>query len=134
MRALSVKNPWAELIASGRKRIELRTWTTSYRGPVIIVSGASPARSPEALRWKEQLAAVRSRAVAVVEISDVRPATAADERHACCAPKGNEFAWCLRLVRRLELERLVKGRLSLFYPDDELIRLVTGQISSLRLR
>ncbi len=39
MRILSVRQPWAELIVSGIKRIENRTWTTSYRGPVIIHAG-----------------------------------------------------------------------------------------------
>ncbi len=33
---LSVKEPWAELIASQRKTIELRTWFTSYRGELYI--------------------------------------------------------------------------------------------------
>jgi len=38
MRALSVKQPWANLIASGRKSIEVRSWATTYRGPMIIAS------------------------------------------------------------------------------------------------
>lgn len=36
MKCLSVKEPWAELIASGVKWIENRTWKTSYRGPLAI--------------------------------------------------------------------------------------------------
>ena len=32
MKALSIRQPWAELILQGRKTIELRTWKTSYRG------------------------------------------------------------------------------------------------------
>jgi ASCH domain-containing protein len=32
--ALSVRQPWAELILTGRKKIELRTWTTDHRGPL----------------------------------------------------------------------------------------------------
>jgi len=46
MRALSVKQPWANLIASGRKTIEVRTWATTYRGPVIIVSSKRPDIEP----------------------------------------------------------------------------------------
>ena len=30
--ALSIKQPWAELIVTGKKTIEVRTWTTPYRG------------------------------------------------------------------------------------------------------
>lgn len=39
MKALSIRQPWAELILQGRKTIELRTWTTAYRGPVVIHAG-----------------------------------------------------------------------------------------------
>jgi len=37
---LTVRDPWAHLIVAGEKRIENRTWSTRYRGPVWIHSGA----------------------------------------------------------------------------------------------
>ena len=36
MKALSLKQPFAELIVSGRKTIELRTWKTSFRGKFLV--------------------------------------------------------------------------------------------------
>jgi hypothetical protein len=36
MRALSVMQPWATLLATGQKRFETRSWTTPYRGPLAI--------------------------------------------------------------------------------------------------
>ena len=36
MKALSLTQPWATLVASGRKQVETRSWTTSYRGPLLI--------------------------------------------------------------------------------------------------
>lgn len=36
MKALSLTQPWASLVASGAKRIETRSWSTSYRGRVAI--------------------------------------------------------------------------------------------------
>lgn len=36
MKALSIRQPWAWLIIHGGKDIENRTWTTSYRGPLLI--------------------------------------------------------------------------------------------------
>ena len=36
MKALSLWQPWATLIAIGAKRVETRSWSTSYRGPVAI--------------------------------------------------------------------------------------------------
>ncbi len=36
MRALSLHQPWASLIAEGVKTIETRSWATKYRGPLAI--------------------------------------------------------------------------------------------------
>jgi hypothetical protein len=36
MKALSIQQPWAHLIVAGLKPIENRTWTTAYRGPLLI--------------------------------------------------------------------------------------------------
>ena len=36
MKALSLKQPWAELIVSGKKTIETRKWKTNFRGEFFI--------------------------------------------------------------------------------------------------
>ena len=36
MKALSLWQPWASLIADGRKKIETRHWPLHYRGPLAI--------------------------------------------------------------------------------------------------
>lgn len=36
MKALSIRQPWAWLIAQGFKDIENRTWATRHRGPTLI--------------------------------------------------------------------------------------------------
>ena len=41
IRALTVRQPWAGLLAIGRKDIENRTWRTHYRGPLLIHAGVS---------------------------------------------------------------------------------------------
>ncbi|HHY88739.1 MAG TPA: ASCH domain-containing protein, partial [Chloroflexi bacterium] len=42
MKALSVRQPWAWLIAQGYKTVENRTWATNYRGPLLIHAGKKP--------------------------------------------------------------------------------------------
>jgi len=39
MKTLTLYQPWATLIALGEKRIETRSWYTSYRGPLAIHAG-----------------------------------------------------------------------------------------------
>jgi len=36
MKTLSLLQPWASLVVTGRKKIETRRWTTAYRGPLLI--------------------------------------------------------------------------------------------------
>ena len=42
MKALVVKEPWASLIVTGKKKIEYRTWITRYRGPLLICVAKDP--------------------------------------------------------------------------------------------
>jgi hypothetical protein len=44
MKALTILQPYAELIARGEKRVENRTWRTRYRGPLAIHAGLSRDR------------------------------------------------------------------------------------------
>lgn len=42
MKALSLKQPFAELVVSGKKKIELRNWNTKFRGEFLIHASKSP--------------------------------------------------------------------------------------------
>ena len=45
--ALSVKQPWAALLAAGVKGVEVRTWGTRRRGPVLIHAAGVPDPRPD---------------------------------------------------------------------------------------
>lgn len=48
MRAITVTQPWASLIALGHKRVETRSWSAAYRGPIAIhASAAMPSWAVE---------------------------------------------------------------------------------------
>ena len=50
---LTVRQPWASLIFSGRPT-EVRTWETSYRGPVLVHAGKTiDPQAVEHLRIRE---------------------------------------------------------------------------------
>lgn len=42
MKCLSVKQPFADLIIAGKKRIEIRSWKTNYRGNFLIHASRIP--------------------------------------------------------------------------------------------
>lgn len=104
MKAISIKQPWANLIASGQKTIETRVWTAEYRGPLLIVSAKSPNIAPAGY------------AIAVADLVDCRPMTKADEAAACCEIYPNAVAWILQGVRRVRVFP-VKGQLRIFDVD-----------------
>lgn len=101
MKALSVKQPWANMIASGSKTIETRTWATHYRGPLLIVSSRRPEIAPAGY------------AVSIVELVDCRLMTRSDEAAAQCAIYPKAYAWVLRNIRKIE-PFPVKGSLGVF--------------------
>jgi hypothetical protein len=45
MKVLSMKQPWAELVVSRKKKIELRKWNTKFRGEFLIHASKVPDQS-----------------------------------------------------------------------------------------
>ncbi|GKT09288.1 ASCH domain-containing protein [Desulforhabdus sp. TSK] len=101
MKALSIQQPWASLIASGRKTIETRKWKTDYRGDLVIVSSKRPKIEPAGC------------ALAIVRLVNCRPMTREDEAAACCSLYPGAYAWELESVRTIA-PFPVKGRLGLY--------------------
>ena len=52
MKALSVRQPWAWCIVSGFKSVENRTWTTKYRGPILIHASSAAGEITDDLEAK----------------------------------------------------------------------------------
>ena len=121
MRALSVRQPWAELIVSGQKRYELRTWRTSVRGRIWV-------HAARTVQWPCVRLAGLSRAsltigaiIGSVEIVDCVPFTSsiAEELRRADASFGDVgevtgFAWILAAPERLPQPIPYRGALGLF--------------------
>jgi len=118
IKALTIRQPWAELILRGRKPFELRSWRTKYRGPLVIHAAAKvdawDARhfglKPEKL--------ITSAFVGGAILADVRPYTRADarllkKRRAGLGWFPGNFSWVLKKPRRISPVK-AKGQLSLF--------------------
>jgi hypothetical protein len=53
MRALSICQPWASLLALGLKRLETRSWRTAHRGPLALHAARSFPPAARALCARE---------------------------------------------------------------------------------
>ena len=106
MKALSVKQPWASMIARREKTIETRTWRTFYRGPILIVASRSPIIKglPTGV------------AVCRCDLINVRPMKKEDEAAARCEFYDGAYAWVLSGVQ-LTLQFMVRGKPGLYDVD-----------------
>ena len=118
IKALTIRQPWAELIFRGRKHFELRTWKTKHRGPLAI-HAAAKIDAEDARHFglnPENLTA--GAFVGFVILTDVRPFTRDDARLLKKRRAGygwfpGNFSWVLKKPRRIPPVK-AKGQLGLF--------------------
>ena len=120
MKALSVRQPWASMIAQGHKTIEWRSWRTHYRGPLLICSGKTPdavylAFNPDEARQNWPLGV----AVATVELVEVRPFQPKSDAEAAMMeeddlPSVQGFSWVLENPVAVQGTQPVRGKQGLF--------------------
>jgi len=128
MKAISLIQPWANMIASGKKTIETRTWSTQYRGDLLIcasryISGRNrPEDGPFGC------------ALAIVELMACRPMTPSDEGAACCRCYPRAWAWLLCNVRRLRNPIPIRGQLGLFDVAPDMASAIANAIGTQRCR
>jgi hypothetical protein len=115
IKALSIKPPWIELILSGRKIIEVRSWKTNYRGPLLLVSSKSldPYGASRFPYSDNLLPALRGHAVGVCWLGECSMMTSCHEWKALCDYYHGLYSWFLRGVKPIK-PFPVRGRLRLF--------------------
>jgi hypothetical protein len=136
IKAISCKQPWANMISYKFKLIETRTWKTEYRGDLLIVSSLKPDKQMiENLRdsfdgiqgvaeFYEQniLQGPYGMAICVAELYDIKLMTrGADEANVCCFIYDGAYSWFLRNIRPV-VPFPVKGQLRLFDVPESLIK------------
>lgn len=157
MKAISLLQPWASLIAIGAKRWETRSWKTSYRGPIAIHASKRFNIELMCIACDENYflptltragiavpsGVPTSAILAVADLTEIitteewlaRHAdnlTLADEATEADREFGdfasNRFAWKLENVRRLKVPVACKGALSLWNVPAETLNAITAQL------
>lgn len=107
MKALSIKEPWASLILSGKKTIETRTWKTNHRGKILLCASKNPKSE------------ISGKAFAIAHLVSIEKMTKAHVPQARCECYPGAFAWNLHMIEPINPFE-VKGQLGLFevnYPQ-----------------
>jgi len=134
MKALTLCQPYAHLIAIGEKRVENRTWETLYRGPLAIHAGKSRTwlLRGDVERYPDMafgaIVAV-ARLIHCIPLPRIRLGRLPPDLHWVREHQHAEGPWCWVLadVHRLDEPIPLSGRPRLFnLPDDIAQRVMTG--------
>jgi len=105
MKVLSLKQPFAELILQGKKKIELRKWNTKFRGKFLIHASKLPDKKAMKKFGFSELPAGnivgKATLVDVKKYSDEEEHQADKELHLASEMFGN-YGFILKNVKRIK--------------------------------
>lgn len=125
IRVITLKQPWASLVAAGLKKYEFRNMNYSYRGKILIHAGKGIDKDAMERVRKYNLEYPQSKIIAEVEITD-------------CVKIDNDFnkminnlnspvygnkkrtgyAWKLDNIKKLNIDKTINGKQGIWYIDD----------------
>jgi hypothetical protein len=124
--AISIRQPWAELILRGVKTIEIRDWERDYRGDLYLHTG----KVADGYRIFEfgMPDVFRGGYIGIIELVTILPFTS--ESWKAWQPKHlsdhhfipGTFAWVVQNSRRFQEPIPAPGKLGLFEPDQTIIQ------------
>lgn len=121
MKVITLKQPWATLVAEGLKKYEFRSWKLNYRGEILIHAGAGVDK--EAMKKVQHLNLnyPKKKIIAKVVIEDC---IKLDQKK--CIEINNlnpliygnkirdDYAWKLGKVEKLQIEKEISGKLGIW--------------------
>lgn len=106
IKAISLHQPWASMIARGEKTIETRMYKTSHRGELLIASTLYPSYDK----------LPRGMGLVIVNVIDCRKMRFEDEKRACCKFECGRWAWILSGIRKIKPFH-VTGKQGFYYVE-----------------
>ena len=124
MKVITLKQPWATLVAEGIKKYEFRSWKTNYRGKVLIHAGAGIDKK-EMERFKDlNLKYPSKRIIAEVEIEDclelddkLNQKIISENNISYGSKIRTGYAWKLKNVKKIKSNKEINGKLGLWNID-----------------
>lgn len=121
MKVITLKQPWATLIAEGYKKYEFRSWDTKYRGEILIHAGKGVDRAYLKKYEHLNLTYPTARIVAKVSIVDTIKLTQpindqiSKENELIYGNKDRTgYAWKIDNVVKINSNKEITGKLSLW--------------------
>ena len=120
MKCLSISQPFADLIVSGKKTIELRKWNTNFRGEILIHAPIK-IRIEDCKRLKITKKLVTGVIIGKAELYDVKKYNSSkevknDQKFHLASKnfQGKTFGFKIKNVKPLRIPIPLKGQLGFF--------------------
>lgn len=129
MKVLTLKQPWATLVAEGIKRYEFRSWKTNYRGKILIHAGIGIDKEAMKKFAGLNLTFPSKKILAEVEIVDclflddeLNKKIISENNIVYGSKKREGYAWMLDNIKKINYEKEINGKLGLWNYDEGLIK------------
>ena len=126
MKVITLKQPWATLVAEGIKEYEFRSWKTNYRGKLLIHAGSGIDKEEMKKFEHLNLEYPSKRIIAEVELIDcllldenLNKKIIEENNIAYGSKKRTGYAWKLKNAKKINLEKEINGKLGLWNYDIE---------------
>lgn len=117
MKVITLKQPWATLVAEGIKKYEFRSWKYNYRGDILIHAGAGIDQDTMKKVENLNLDFPSKRIIAIVKLTDcIKLDPNISKQISLENPQiyGNKirtgYAWKIENARKLNIDKEVLGK------------------------
>ena len=123
MKVLTVKQPWATLIAKGYKEYEFRSWKTKYRGELLIHAGVGEDKKAYErfkhlnLEYPKGVIVAKVNVTDCIEVDRDFADVLYEKDHNVYGGFGDGdlgYAWKLENIEEIESNDIKKGKLSIW--------------------
>lgn len=124
MKVITLKQPWASLVANGYKIYEFRSWKTNYRGEILIHAGCGVDKE-----WLEKVKGYgidfpKKKILCKVVLEDcleideeLNKKILKMDKNVYGEKNRSGFAWKLGKVTKLDIDGEINGQLGLWNYD-----------------
>ena len=124
MKVITLKQPWATLVAEGIKKYEFRSWKTNYRGKILIHAGVGIDKEDMKKYKNMNLEFPSRRIIAEVEIEDclelnekLNKKNKKKKNIAYGSKYRTGYAWKLKNIKKININKEINGKLGLWNID-----------------
>lgn len=127
MRVITLKQPWATLVAEGLKKYEFRSWKLNYRGEILIHAGKGIDKESmkkfEYLNFKypQSIIVAKVKILDCIELNDKINKQIIEENELVYGHKYDRtgYAWKLELIEKINDSKEISGKQGIWNLENE---------------